>query len=153
MKHYALVRDVDESGVSGTGHIAWAVEFPHGVVAVSFRDDTAGPGVKSVAAYFSLDDAKKVHGHGGKTRFVEVDQRIPLGHSMTPYTSGQQCAIQDECENVPAACIRGGRDFAPDGHEDEWLAGYLDAGRSMYGADWREPGAFKNAPKPTNGGD
>jgi hypothetical protein len=48
MKLYALVRDQDTGGVSGTGHIAWAVEFPSGMVAVTCREDLlGGPNVLS----------------------------------------------------------------------------------------------------------
>ena len=69
---YALMRDEDESGVSGTGHVAWAVRFPSGLTVVHFRPEI-GPKVSSAAVYQSFEDAVKCHGHGGKTRFVEVE--------------------------------------------------------------------------------
>jgi hypothetical protein len=65
MKAFRLIRDVDETGVSGTGTVAEGVEFSDGVVAL--RWVTAWPtsvvfhdrGVESLVA---------VHGHNGKTR-------------------------------------------------------------------------------------
>lgn len=69
MRTYQVVRHEDVSGVSGTGVVADAVEFPNGKAAVSFRP---GPlGVASVTVYDSIADAQKVHGHGGRTEFVE----------------------------------------------------------------------------------
>jgi len=63
-----MIRDEDVSGVSGTGPVGEIVEFESGWVAVSFYGFTAD--VPNVIVYSSLDDAKKIHGHGGKTRIV-----------------------------------------------------------------------------------
>ncbi len=134
VKFYVLVRDSDESGVSGTGHVAWAVEFPHGLVAVTFRDDT-GLGVRAGIWYRSLDDAVAVHGHGGATRFVAVDR--PVG----PYADGALNFALDDVENVPLACFKGGvpdpRILMRRDHAEERVAGYIDAARRYYGKDWR----------------
>lgn len=64
---FALVRDEDVSGVSGTGVVAEGVEFSDGSVALRWTGATPtsvvfhDKGVESVIA---------VHGHGGCTRIV-----------------------------------------------------------------------------------
>jgi len=67
MRTFALIRDVDESGVSGTGHVAEGVVFTAGKVAITWLGKIA-----SVAIYDTLAAARAIHGHGGKTRFVEL---------------------------------------------------------------------------------
>jgi hypothetical protein len=62
---FELVRDVDETGVSGTGKVAEGIHFSDGTLAL--RWTTHSP---STAVYASLQDAERVHGHGGNTRFV-----------------------------------------------------------------------------------
>jgi hypothetical protein len=59
---FHLVRDEDETGVSGTGTVAVGVVFPDGTVAMRWNTNTA-----STAVYDSLEDVIKIHGHGGKT--------------------------------------------------------------------------------------
>lgn len=70
MRPFVLARDVDASGVSGTGIVAEGVEFGDGVVvlrwlggfptSVMFHDK----GVESLEA---------VHGHEGRTRVVFIE--------------------------------------------------------------------------------
>lgn len=75
---FLLVRDIDLGGVSGTGHVATAVEFEEGgpVVIRWLANENQEP---SFSIRVSLADAIKVHGHGGATRFVEVGARRPTG--------------------------------------------------------------------------
>lgn len=68
MRTFALQRDVDSSGVSGTGHVADGVEFSNGKVAICWNTKYS-----SVAIYDSIDVVEKVHGHGGNTRIVWGD--------------------------------------------------------------------------------
>jgi hypothetical protein len=63
---YEMIRDVDVSGVSGTGPVGEVVEFENGWVAVVFYGYTAD--VPNVIVYSSLADAEKIHGHAGRTR-------------------------------------------------------------------------------------
>ena len=63
-----LDRVEDESGVSGTGHVAQGVVFFDGVVALRWMTE-----YRSSAIYASLDDVERIHGHGGKTRIVFAD--------------------------------------------------------------------------------
>jgi hypothetical protein len=60
-----LERDEDVSGVSGTGVVAYGVEFPDGTIVL--RWDTV---VNSTVYYNNLQDLEKIVSHGGKTRIV-----------------------------------------------------------------------------------
>jgi hypothetical protein len=66
---FALVRDHDVTGVSGTGSVADGVQWPDGTVSVRW----VGPHPSTVF-WNSLDDALAVHGHGGHTRIVWDDE-------------------------------------------------------------------------------
>lgn len=65
MRMLHLERDEDVSGVSGTGIVAYGVEFPDGSVVL--RWDTA---VRSTVFYDSIADVETITGHGGRTRIV-----------------------------------------------------------------------------------
>lgn len=62
---FQLHRDIDESGVSGTGAVAEGVVFNDGTVAMRWRTKHS-----STCIYDSIDDVETIHGHGGKTRLV-----------------------------------------------------------------------------------
>ncbi|HEY9409308.1 MAG TPA: hypothetical protein VIQ30_22755 [Pseudonocardia sp.] len=66
---FTLVRDVDVSGVSGTGTVAHGVEFPDGTVVYRWNTATA---TTTVAA--SVADVVAIHGHGGATRLLWDDE-------------------------------------------------------------------------------
>lgn len=63
---FYLLRVEDPSGVSGTGLVAEGVVFTNGKVALSFLSSD----VKSIVTYDSIEDAEKIHGHGGLTKVV-----------------------------------------------------------------------------------
>jgi hypothetical protein len=63
---FSLRRDVDETGVSGVGTVAYGVEFSDGRVALRW---CVGH-VRSTALYDSLEDVELIHGHNGLTRIV-----------------------------------------------------------------------------------
>jgi len=67
---FQLVRDVDETGVSGTGVVAEGCEFSGGVAVV--RWVTEWP-TSSVLHDRGMASVKHIHGHGGKTRIVYTD--------------------------------------------------------------------------------
>jgi hypothetical protein len=67
-KRFHLHRDVDESGVSGTGLVAEGVLFQSGKVVISWLTRHT-----SLGTYDSIEGMLNVHGHGGKTRLVWVD--------------------------------------------------------------------------------
>ncbi len=62
-RRFVLDRESDETGVSGTGVVADAVEFDSGWVVLSWRaDDGTGVGV-----YPDTRAVERIHGHDGKT--------------------------------------------------------------------------------------
>lgn len=65
LRVFALLRDEDESGVSGVGHVADGVVFPNGWVALDWRTQHT-----SMAFYPSMNEVVGIHGHGGKTRIA-----------------------------------------------------------------------------------
>lgn len=77
MRRFELHRDEDETGVSGTGHVASGVEWADGRCALRWHTETA-----STAVYDSIDDVIAIHGHDGRTRLVWLD--APFRETMTP---------------------------------------------------------------------
>lgn len=103
MKLFELRRIEDETGVSGTGTVAQGVIFDNGKVSMAWL--TTYP---SVSVYDSIEDVILIHGHGGKTRVVQVahyhsDRARHLFNNMQ----------QDICEGV--AC-----DFTSKNHSYMW---------------------------------
>lgn len=65
---YALDRDVDHTGISGTGRIAYAMELPHGRgVWVLWNT-----GVRTAGWYPDLATVTEIHGHNGATRITRL---------------------------------------------------------------------------------
>ena len=69
MEIYELIRDEDVSTISGTGRVGDVVVFPNGKVVVAWDTPLK---ISTVVIYDSIEDAIKIHGHGGKTRFMKV---------------------------------------------------------------------------------
>jgi hypothetical protein len=67
MRLFELHRDVDETGISGTGVVAQGVEFDDGTVAMKWLGDWPTSVVFHDRGAEALEH---VHGHGGKTRVV-----------------------------------------------------------------------------------
>jgi hypothetical protein len=67
MRPFWLVRDVDVSGVSGTGVVAEGVEFSSGVVALTWLSDWP---TSVVFHDRGMDSVEAIHGHSGATRIV-----------------------------------------------------------------------------------
>lgn len=70
MRRFWLQRDVDESGISGTGVVAEGVEFSDGRVALRWM---AHPDTRSTVVWDDIAAAERIHGHNGTTRIVWVD--------------------------------------------------------------------------------
>ena len=67
-RRFQLERDVDVSGVSGTGVVADGVAFSDGTVVIHWR------GVRqSTVVWPAIEDVGAIHGHGGATRIVWID--------------------------------------------------------------------------------
>jgi hypothetical protein len=69
MRRFILVREVDVTGVSGTGKVAEGVVFADGTVAIRWLGDTP-----STVVWASLDHAMRVHGHNGATVARMIDE-------------------------------------------------------------------------------
>lgn len=69
MRRFYLDRVEDESGVSGTGHVAEGVQFSDGRCAMRWRTSLA-----STTVYDCIEDLEAIHGHGGKTVVVWIDE-------------------------------------------------------------------------------
>lgn len=68
---FQVVRDVDVTGVSGTGVVADGCEFPDGTTVVRWREVT-GPnydrGVRATTVVFpNVQAVEALHGHNGAT--------------------------------------------------------------------------------------
>lgn len=72
MRAFTLERDIDETGISGTGTVAEGIEFSDGTVALRWL--SANP-TSVVFHDHGLDSVRAVHGHGGSTRVVFVTLR------------------------------------------------------------------------------
>lgn len=68
MKRFQLHRDVDETGISGTGIVAEGVMFTNGAVVLSWLTQYT-----SIGVYENVERVLDIHGHCGKTRLVMVD--------------------------------------------------------------------------------
>lgn len=68
MKRFYLRRDADASGVSGTGNVAEGCQFDTGWCALVWLTDKS-----SMAFYPDIDALESIHGHGGMTKVVWVD--------------------------------------------------------------------------------
>lgn len=70
MIRFVLQRDEDVSGLSGTGTVAEGVVFDDGTAVLRWR----GKWPTSVVFHErGLEAVREVHGHGGKTRVVVLD--------------------------------------------------------------------------------
>ena len=67
---FHLDRLFDQSGVSGTGRVAWGVQWPDGTVSLRWCSETP-----SVVFWQSMEHVERVHGHGGFTRIVWEGQQ------------------------------------------------------------------------------
>jgi hypothetical protein len=66
---FELHRDEDETGVSGVGIVAEGAQFGNGRVALCWLTEHT-----SVGVYDTMADLEVIHGHGGKTRVVWLDE-------------------------------------------------------------------------------
>jgi hypothetical protein len=71
MRRFILIRDIDVTGVSGTGVVIWGVEWPDGRVSYRWHSDTA----TSVNAD-NISHVEAVHSHDGATRLVWLDSEL-----------------------------------------------------------------------------
>lgn len=67
---FVLQRDIDETGISGTGIVAEGVCFSDGTAAMRWTTE-----LSSTAVYADMASLEAIHGHGGKTRIVWKEVR------------------------------------------------------------------------------
>lgn len=80
-RRFALHRDRDGTGISGTGLVAYGTTYPSGRTTVAW---CAGD-VASVTVYDSPEQVVQIHGHSGQTRLVWID--TPGKHRAVPSPS------------------------------------------------------------------
>jgi hypothetical protein len=68
MRRFFLRRQVDVSGVSGTGLVAEGVVFKDGTTVIQWYGDRP-----STVVWRDFAHAESVHGHGGHTKFEFED--------------------------------------------------------------------------------
>lgn len=80
MRRFRVVRDVDVTGISGTGVVAEGVEFTDGTAVMRWLDagvsDTSrARGVRpTTVLHESVASIEALHGHNGATRVEWVDR-------------------------------------------------------------------------------
>lgn len=77
MRTFELHRDIDETGISGTGVVAQGVCFDNGKLAMTWLTEHT-----SVAIYDDVYTLNAVHGHGGKTRIVWLNGSPSFAHEL-----------------------------------------------------------------------
>lgn len=65
MRPFLLIRDEDETGISGTGVVAEGVQFRDGRVVIRWQTRNAH---HSTVVWDDIDSVLAIHGHNGKTR-------------------------------------------------------------------------------------
>lgn len=77
-RRFRLVREEDETGVSGTGVVGVGSKYPDGTAVFMWTNDRNpdGPDTEENSVYVypgGMGDVREVHGHSGKTRVEWVD--------------------------------------------------------------------------------
>ncbi len=62
LKRFLLVRDEDETGISGTGIVAEGIQFANGWCCLSWLTRFS-----SIGVYPSVEELIDIHGHNGRT--------------------------------------------------------------------------------------
>lgn len=68
-RRFVLYRDVDPTGISGTGTVAEGIEFTDGAVALHWISGEH----RSTVIWPDMAGVEAIHGHGGQTRIVWLD--------------------------------------------------------------------------------
>jgi hypothetical protein len=130
VKTFELHRDIDETGVSGTGIIAQGCVFADGWCAMRWLNEP-----RTTTLFPDIDTVEKIHGHKGKTKIVWTGD--PAGRAM------MDC-YQDRCENVPFGSVGGiekrsdmrAPAYITPEERASYLNGYRLQARNIYGDDW-----------------
>lgn len=71
MRAFMMIREQDETGISGTGVVAEGIEYSDKTVAIRWLTPHNG---SSTVVWNKIEDAIHVHGHNGKTQFVFTEE-------------------------------------------------------------------------------
>jgi hypothetical protein len=91
MRLFELHRDVDSSGVSGTGIVAQGVEFDNGQCAMSWLSQW-----QSVAIYSDITTLEAIHGHSGNTRVVWLEDE--RSYTIETWENGPVAKVVDKLD-------------------------------------------------------
>jgi hypothetical protein len=69
MRRFQLHRDIDQSGISGTGVVVEGVQFSDGTCAYRWRTQWATTCIAD-----TIEIIERVHGHDGRTRIMWLDE-------------------------------------------------------------------------------
>lgn len=64
-----MIREVDVTGISGTGVVIEGIQFSDGVCAIRWMTD-----MPSTTHHDCIDNVVAVHGHNGQTRLEWMDE-------------------------------------------------------------------------------
>ena len=76
MRTFTVIRDVDVTGISGTGVVAEGVEFSDGTVAMRWLgpiEHDWGTVYPTTVLHPHIENVDNLHGHNGQTRVVWDD--------------------------------------------------------------------------------
>lgn len=90
-----LVRSDDETGISGTGVVAWIVEFPDGVAVTRW----AVTDIRQTCVWASVGDVLAIHGHGGRTTIRWAER------TTVAVTSGRFCDSSATRDHETFGCL------------------------------------------------
>lgn len=68
-RRFVLQRDIDETGVSGTGRVAEGLQFEDGRATMRWCVNPA----RSTTTYDNTTELITIHGHDGKTKIIWID--------------------------------------------------------------------------------
>lgn len=127
-RRFELHRDVDETGISGTGVVAEGIAFSDGVVALRWivPPGNAGYGWPTSVVFHDrgVESLQAVHGHNGKTRIVWLSSSRP-GMLLDP---AEQPPLPDPGRD---ACCNFCGTVWPDYHNPRVLMDCCDARRMI----------------------
>ena len=82
-RRFQLLRHTDVSGVSGTGIVADGVLWPDGTASLRWKGERP-----STVHWDRIADAEVVHGHGGATEIVWLDEEAGQPSVVGQYARG-----------------------------------------------------------------
>lgn len=82
---FVLYRWHDGTGVSGTGPVAFGIAWPDGRAVTRWSGATTG--VQQISVWDSVEEIRRIHGHGGRTELRWLDQPATPAEALNGDTS------------------------------------------------------------------